>query len=281
MVVKFNSFFKHRRWFQFFSLLLLMVIPFLALQKITIIAGNYFSLRIWKIEFADPLFALQTVLLTFSVTIGLLGAVVIPVLLAALGGRLFCSFVCPYNLLAELLQKVKKKIFNVKGATVPLKRSYYWAMLGLWLVIVVISGFPVLYYVSMPGQSGVFLSRLIFWHVLGSEGLLILLLLIVDVWFLNRLWCKLICPVGALLQRFHLKKGLNVRFNDFQCVCSEDDSESPCVSRCPIFLNPKKENLYPFCFNCGACVQECQWYGHALSFRLFENPQKQIEEERA
>ncbi len=256
--------FRKRKWIQILSLLFLILIPVLNLFKITFVTGNYFSLRIWKIEFVDPLFALQHLYLTFSFNGQLLLGILIPLLLAVFGGKLFCSFICPYNLLAEGLQKILPK--NVKTFTAQPRR--YWAILSAWLLLALIAGFPILYFVSMPGQIGVFFSDLIFLKVAGVESLLILALLLLDVLVFKRIWCRELCPVGALLQRFHHRKGLTITYNEMDCICSPDETESPCVQRCPIYLNPKKPNIYPSCFNCGECVKECYFYGEALKLHF-------------
>lgn len=260
--------FRKRRLIQIGSLIFLIVIPLLNLLNLEVVTGNYYSLRIWKIEFVDPLFALQHLLLTLKFNWQLLMGISIPLLIAFLGGKLFCSFICPYNLLAEWLQKIlpakKTNVFKVNA-----KR--YWAVLIGWIILTVIAGFPILYFVSMPGQIGVFLGDLIFLKVMGVESLMILAVLGIDVVFLKRIWCRELCPVGALLQRFHWNYGLKINYNEIDCVCSTDEIDSPCVQRCPVYLNPKSDPLYPACFNCGECVKECYYYGEALKLKFIKD----------
>ncbi len=257
--------FRKRRLIQILSLLLLIMIPTLNLLKVEMITGNYYSLRIWKIEFVDPLFALQHLLLTFNFNWQLLMGITIPILIAFIGGKLFCSFICPYNLVAEWLQKIlPRKITTVFAVNA----NRYWVVLATWLILSVIAGFPILYFVSMPGQIGVFISDIIFLKALGIESLVVLVILLMDVFFLRRIWCRELCPVGALLQRFHWNRGLMINYNEMHCVCTMEEAESPCVQSCPVYLNPKKEPLYPSCFNCGECVRECYFFGEALKIKF-------------
>ncbi|EHO43213.1 periplasmic nitrate reductase NapH [Caldithrix abyssi DSM 13497] len=256
--------FRKRRVIQVLSLAFLVMIPILNVLKITFVTGNYYSLRIWKIEFVDPLFALQDFLLTLSLNRTLLLGLIIPVGIAFFAGKIFCSFICPYNLLAEWL----RKIFPGKGRVYPVHSRRYWGILVGWLILAALAGFPILYFVSMPGQIGVFFSDLIFLKMVGTESLIIVVLLALDVVVFNRIWCRELCPVGALLQRFHYKKGLIVSYSEMDCVCSMNETESPCVMRCPIHINPKSNKIYPSCFNCGECVKECYFYGEALKMNF-------------
>ncbi len=264
---RFISFlFRKRRLIQILSLLFIITIPILNYFKETFVIGNYYSLRIWKIDFVDPLFALQHLLLTFKFPVTLLIGILIPLLAAFFAGKMFCSFLCPYNLFAEWLQKFIPRaqiVFNAHARR-------YWAILLGWLIITVLAGFPILYFVSMPGQISVFISDLIFLKVLGYESLIILVLLFLDVIVFKRIWCRELCPVGAFLERFHYKKGLHINYSEIDCICSTDETDSPCVAQCPLYLNPKSNFVYPSCYNCGACVQECYFYGEALSFKIFK-----------
>ena len=257
--------FRKRRLIQILSLMLLIGIPVFNLFQFIFVTGNYYSLRIWKIEFADPLFALQYFLLTYKLPLSLIIGVIVPLMLAFFAGKLFCSFLCPYNLLAEWLQKITPN----KPITHQVHSRRYWLILTGWLILTLLAGFPVLYFVSMPGQIGVFFSDLIFLKVVGFESLIIVILLLSDVLLFRRIWCRELCPVGALLQRFHFKKGLRIEYNEFDCICSPDEVDSPCIKKCPVYLNPKSTKIYPVCFNCGACVQECYFYGEALKITFF------------
>ncbi len=261
-----NILIRKRRWFQWASLSFLVLIPVLYLNKIYLIRGNYFSLGIWKAEFMDPVFILQNLLINFGLTAAMIMGILIPALIAFFTGKTFCSFICPYNLIAELLQKViRKKEKTIKVIPNP-KPKYYWLIFLSWLVLVVIAAFPLIYFFSMPGQISVFLGDLILFKAVGLESLIILAVLLIDLLILRRAWCRLICPVGAMLQRFHAPFGLKVQFEETRCLC--DFENSPCQKSCPLYLDPKQKNLYPFCYNCGECATICARYGQALSMKF-------------
>ncbi|NOX88884.1 MAG: 4Fe-4S binding protein [Calditrichaeota bacterium] len=261
-----NILIRKRRWFQWASLSFLALIPVLYLNKIYLIRGNYFSLGIWKAEFMDPVFVLQNLLINFGLTTAMIMGILIPALIAFFTGKTFCSFVCPYNLVAELLAKLIGKKEKTTKTVSFMKAKYYWLIFGGWLVLTAIAAFPLIYFFSMPGQISVFLGDLILFKAAGLESLIILGVLLIDLLILRRAWCRLICPVGAMLQRFHAPFGLRVKFEETSCLCDFDNS--PCQKSCPLYLDPKQKNLYPFCYNCGECTTICARYGQALSMKF-------------
>ena len=272
---------KYRRSFQIFTLFFLIAIPILILLDIRYIIGNLYSINFWNLEIVDPSMILQTIVLSKEFYIPLLIGGIIPILLALLLGRVFCSWACPYNTILELLElkwirRLRRKFTkkNKKVSKNP-KPIIYWSIFLVIILITVISGFHFFTWISMPGiiSSEIFASIVGFG--LGIEFILFIAILLSEVILGKRYWCKYICPVGATLSLFRTKYTLHISHNDDVCDCSA--YSEPCVNVCPLNLSPKQFNLYPYCFNCGRCIKICEQTGNrALKFSFVKETLKKM-----
>jgi len=251
-----------RRLSQIGSLVLIIVIPFLNKSGINFLKGTYYSISIGNLDIIDPAMALQMILLTKSILITVLLMMVVPVLLALILGKVFCSWACPFNFIAELLTKFKKSpATHVRNP----KAHYYWMIFAVILLFIMMLGIPVIAFISMPGQISALIADAIFSGVLGIEILLVLIILVIEFIFNRKFWCKYVCPVGATLSLFRIKKTLKISYNPKKCASCDAKTENLCVSACPLGLNPKLSGAYPYCYNCMECVNECRKNGKALS----------------
>ncbi len=263
---------RYRRWVQTLSLLLFVAVPVLNGYGIHAIVGTLYSISIGELDMADPVMVLQTILLTREIYLPLLLAAVVPVVIAWLFGRVFCSWVCPQNTLSEWSDALQQRFFpkrwkrehHFKFGRNP-SAVWYWLIFAALLLITVILGLPLLSYVSAPGIITSFLSQAILGLGVGAEIVLVLAIFAIEAALFRRFWCKYACPVGAGLALFQGRRSLRVQFNTEMCDCKP--GTAPCYAVCPLHLAPKDiETLYPYCFNCGLCVAFCENAGHALTF---------------
>jgi len=251
-----------RRISQIGSMVLIIVIPLLNKSGINILKGTYYSISIGELDIIDPAMALQMILLTKSILITVLLMMVVPVLLALIFGKVFCSWACPFNFLAELLTKFKKSpSTHVRNP----KAHYYWIILVIFLLLITILGIPIIAFISMPGQISALIADAIFNGTIGVEILLVLIILALEFIFNRKFWCKYVCPVGATLSLFRIKKTLKISYDPKKCASCEAKTDNFCVSACPLGLNPKLKGIYPYCYNCMECVNTCRKNGKALS----------------
>lgn len=263
---------RYRRWVQVLSLLLFAAIPVLNGYGIHTLIGTLYSLSIGDLDIADPVMVLQTVLLSRQIYVPLLLAVWVPVVIAWLFGRVFCSWVCPQNTLSEWIDAVQQRLFARRWKQVHHFKygknphaAWYWLIFGLLILLTAVLGVPLLAYLSAPGIITSSLSQAILQHHVGVEILLVLGVLVVEAAIFRRFWCKYGCPVGAGLALFQGRRSLRVHFNSDLCDCKP--GTAPCYAECPLHLAPKETaTLYPYCFNCGLCVTFCEKAGRALTF---------------
>lgn len=266
-----------RRIIQIFTLVFLFLIPVLNLLGSNFILGTLYSISFGALDIADPVMALQTTVLSQTVYLPLLLACVIPVLLALIFGKVFCSWMCPYNTILELTdsleEKFAKRWWRKKRRKIRIgnhRKRIYWAVFIFLVFITVIIGFPLLSYLSMPGIISTQIAQTVRVMSPGLEIGLALVLIGVESVVANRFWCKYICPVGAGLAFFRVPNTLHIAFDDDKCVLT--GTIPPCAKACPLGLDPTEAGIHPYCYNCGQCLDVCEKTGSgALRFAWSSN----------
>ncbi len=274
--VKKNKFYKklnfYRKIVQIFSLAFLVTVPLLVVNKIYSIIGTLYSITIFGVDIVDPAMALQTTILSREVVEVILVGIIIPVLLALIFGKVFCSWICPFNTLSEYWQKLTSKLFRDRYRKIKKLLTYenpkpviFWSILISFFILSIVLKFPLITFLSAPGIISSEISHFIMGMGFGLELLIVLMIIFIEGILFKRYWCKFICPIGGVLSVFRVKRTLHVSYNSDLCTCKA--GSDPCSYVCPLDLSPKSKNLYPFCFNCGECIRVCEKTGNsALSF---------------
>ena len=259
-----------RRLVQIITLLGFVLIPILNGFGIHFFMGTLYSLSIGELDIVDPLMALQTILLTRDIYLPLVIAAGLPIAVALIFGRVFCSWMCPQNTLSEWVDWLQRKLFHrrwVKEHHFKYGRNpasfWFWLIFGFLLIATLIAGFPLLAYLSAPGIITSTLSQAVLGMGIGVEILLVVIILLIEAAIFRRFWCKYFCPVGAFLALFRTARTWRISFQPQACDCKP--GTAPCYTVCPLHLAPKEtESLYPYCINCGLCVAFCENAGKAL-----------------
>lgn len=258
-----------RRMIQLGTVLFIIAIPIVNKIGYHAVNGTFYSLSLGKLDIVDPALVLQTILLTKSIHLPLLIATVIPILVTLLFGKVFCSWVCPFNFLAEFSEKLRWKF---KPPTTHRNRNpkpkYYWIVFGVILMMLIITGIPVITLISMPGLITSQIADVLFYNSVGIEVLLVFFLLILEILVVSRFWCKYACPVGATLAMVQSKRTLKIKYDSSKCAQCSEKTVNPCNKSCPINLNPKQPDIYPYCYNCFECIEVCNSFGGALTIKL-------------
>jgi len=266
-----------RRIIQISTVIFIFIVPLLNKAGINHITGTFYSISVGNLDIVDPALMLQTILLTKQIFFPLLLAGLIPLIITLLLGKVFCSWVCPFNLLAEFADRLRRIIRpgSVKVHNNNPKPHYYWLVFGSIIMLVAILGVPIISFISMPGLITGQVADLIFAGVVGFEILLVIVILLLEIFIATRFWCKYACPVGATLALFRFKNTLKIKFTASKCVCSTN-TILKCNAACPLQLDPRNPGIYPYCYNCGECVDACRHNGQALLFS-FQSEDKKIE----
>lgn len=245
-----------RRLSQLLALGLIVLLPLLNKKGITWVSGTFYSMAFGPVWITDPLIGLQTILISWTADGVLILSVCIPIGVALLFGRVFCSWLCPQNSVSELVDFLGRKagirqLFKLK----PTPHCRY-AILVLILIATPLAGLPLASLLSAPGIISVQAANLVYEGTVGLELGLIGLIIVAELFLARRVWCNHLCPVGSFLGLFRWQKTLKV-------VMSEDAAHPcghclACTKACQLSLNPLREKIYPQCHNCGACLDACQ-----------------------
>ncbi len=238
------------------AFILILAVPFLNRYcHFSFIQGWYQSLSIGHLWFVSPLEGLESILTSRKLYGPLLVGMIGPVLLALLLGRVFCSWICPISFLSEIMDRLIRlltgKKFRKPGIAMP-RRMLWFALMGEVMLAMVI-GAPVFVFLSPPGLVGREIMMATLFHTLAIEGVIVIIVLLLHL-FSRRLFCRHLCPLGALIAVLGMARRLKIRKDKEACIdCGL------CKRACPLSLDPAKdESLSAYCWNCGECVDACK-----------------------
>jgi len=197
-------------------------------------------------------------LIIFSVTL----------LLALAIGRGFCSWVCPFGPLSELAWKLGTRILGrnpviPRGLDIPL-RGIKFALLGFFLyVILPLPADALEMFIGGPYNRIADAKMLYFFAPPSRTAIIVLAALVVLSLVFKNVWCRYLCPYGALLGILSLAGPLRVRRDPATCIdCGR--CTRACPQRIPVADRTAVRSLE--CTSCYACIESCPVDG-CLSFR--------------
>lgn len=257
--IKSNGWWFAHRWLVLRRLSQLSVIGlFLAgpLSGHWIVKGNLnSSLMLGVLPLTDPYIALQSLFAGQRPTEAMLiGVLVVGAVYLLIGGRAYCSWVCPVNPVTDAADWLRRRL-NITANT-RLKRATRFWILGLSLLVATATG--VIAWELVNPVSMLFRGIL---FGFGAAGFLIGAIFLVDLLLSRQAWCGHLCPVGAfysLLGRFSLARVKATGRDDcndcLDCfaVCPEHQ-----VIREPLKGNGNTAVLSSQCTNCGRCIDIC------------------------
>lgn len=222
------------------------------LAGMTLFSGNLASGELLGLQLSDPLAWLQAVIggRVFLVSY-LVSMLIVVVFYFLLGGRSFCGWVCPVNLVTELGDKVRTKM-KTGMATLPLATNRW--TLALVMVVVAVTGVPLFEMLSPIGIVG---RALVFGSLLPLA--LVVAILLAEILVARRVWCRSLCPLGGFYSLLGHYSPLRVGFAKERCTHCND-----CIAVCPVeeVLAPSLEHGVPQvkagdCTRCMACLDAC------------------------
>jgi ferredoxin-type protein NapH len=244
-----------RRVVQLAALALLVAIPVLNAAGVTFVTGSLYSLAIGPLWITDPLIGLQTFFTTLSVDTKMLVSVLIPVVAALALGRVFCSWVCPQNLISEAVDSVAgrlgvKRLFHPRPTAAP-----RYVVLTSIMALTALVGLPLASLLSAPGIISVQIARIVSEGTAGLELGLVGAVIVTELFLVRRGWCNYGCPVGGFLGLLRTKRTMKVSLGpDADRACERCGR---CAQACQLGLHPVGGRIYPLCHNCGDCVVAC------------------------
>jgi len=236
-----------------------------------ILSGNYSTGLLFDyVPLSDPYAVLQILASGFIVSADLLvGGVIVLVVYGLFVGRMFCSWVCPMNIIADSAIWVNQRIQIKTNLKLNRKTRY-----GVMLLGIVLS--PILGFAAFEAISPVsMLHRAIIFGA-GASWLVILAIFLFDIAVTKYGWCGHFCPLGAfysLIGRFSVIRINHNKDNCTNCmecfkVCHEEQVLG-IIGKQNGFINSGE------CTNCARCIEVCEDDALTFSFRnLFVNNTK-------
>ncbi len=248
---------RNRRWAVLIAVNLLFVVSFWL--DIQILEGALTASRFVGFHLIDLNSALHVMLAHKHIIVNLvIGTFTVFLLWVALGGRTFCSWVCPYHLVAELTEKLHLKLVQKKIVTDHEfhrgTRTVFWVLFALMSFI---SGYTVFETISPTG----ILSRALIYGPSLALGWVFLLLLF-EVFWSRRAWCRYVCPIGLTYGVVGALSPLRISYHVEPCF-HEGDCRKVCLVPHVLDVTIKGRasddaiGLGPDCTRCGLCVDTC------------------------
>ncbi len=240
-----------------------------------ILQGNLSSSKIFDIiPLADPYAVLQLFAAgSLLATDVLVGAVIILVFYSLVGGRAFCSWVCPINMVTDFANwiRVKTGLHKEEWQLRISRKTRYW-ILGLSLILSFIIAAPAFEFISPISM----LHRgLIFGMGFGWAAVMGVFLF--DLFVTKNGWCGHICPLGGFYSLITKPSAIRVKHDAEKCTLCMN-----CKNICPekqVLWMIGKESVFVTsgeCINCARCIEVCN--DDALNFGFRYKPQKEEKE---
>lgn len=226
--------------------------------------GSLSSSSIAGLDLLDPFGALQVAAASKSFEFDwLLAALPVLVVYGLIRGRAFCGWVCPANLLLEIVDAARRKLrIEVREMPVP-RHAKLWIALAV-LALSALTSVPVFEAFSPISAIN---KGILFGAVTGVWVLLAIVL--AELFWGHRVWCRSLCPLGGFYEALGHMGQVNVKFDRNACIRC-DACKSACLSD-PAILDPvltERDVIVRAgdCMACGSCIDACPT--RALSFTL-------------
>lgn len=212
--------------------------------------GTLGSASLLGLKLSDPLAALQILLLTGSLTLQVvLGVSTVVVFYWLLGGRSFCGWICPVHLLTDLTDRLPGR-----GSLKRWGNGWKWGSLAVMVILSLVLGLPAFETLSPIGISGRALS-----FGPGSEISVLVLIVLAELFLIRRVWCRSLCPLGAVYAGLGRISPLKVVYHSELCThCGR------CQQVCfvpevldPPLLQGAATVQSGECTRCAACIGDC------------------------
>ena len=239
-----------------------------ALVLLAFLSGPWFGVWVFKgnlsasllfdtVPLTDPFqFVQQLAARHWPYTTAITGAVILLVFYLLVGGRVFCSWVCPVNVVTDAAAWSRRRL-GIKTGRAPDSNTRYW-LLGGVLIAAAASGALVWEWVNPV----TYVQRSLIFGLTGGVWLALGIFLY-DLLVAGRGWCGHLCPMGAfygllgrtaLLRVSAAKRSACNDCMDCFTVCPEPQVIRPALKQVgqqsPIILSGE-------CTACGRCIDVC------------------------
>lgn len=173
--------------------------------------------------------------------------------------KAFCSWLCPVGTLSEGLGLLGKRIFGrsfdpPRWLDLPLRALKYLLLLFFLWVTAAMGGPALEGFLYSPFNAAADIRMYGFFADLSVFALAVLVILAVLSLLVRDVWCRYLCPYGALLGLLSLASPLGIRRSKDTCIDCEK-----CTKACPSRIQVHKAGrvFSDACTGCYQCVEAC------------------------
>lgn len=173
---------------------------------------------------------------------------------AVLFGAIFCGYICPFGSFQEWIGKLGRKLFPKKyNRIVPKKLDRVLRYLRYLVLIMVLYQTAVSAKLVFQSVDPYYALFNFFTNEVAVSAYIMLGVITVLSLFIERPWCKYLCPYGALLGLFNSTRIFKIRRNKSTCI-----SCNKCDRMCPMNIEVSgKEVIRDLqCISCHQCTSE-------------------------
>ena len=266
--------YRMKRWILVFAIHLLFFLSFAI--DIQILEGTLSGSRFLGFHLIDIFTILEMYLAEHHLHINvIIGVSTITIFYLLVGGRSYCSWVCPYGILSEIGEKwhntlVAKKIIKDRKFDHRI-RYFFWC---IFLILSFTSAYLVFETFNVVGIMSRFIA-----YGWSLSLVWVLIVFAFEVFYSRRAWCTYLCPIGTTYGLIGKVSALRVQWND-NCdhcmVCSDVCFENQVLEITKAKYDKQREEkgitkeyiTGADCTLCGRCIDVCHEDALSFEFRL-------------
>jgi polyferredoxin len=181
----------------------------------------------------------------------------------------FCAWLCPVGTLSEYLWKLGQKLFGrnltlPRWLDIPLRALKYLLLAALASLVIFMSADALQSFLLSPFGIIADVKMLNFFRHLGTIGIAVLITLALLSVMIKNVWCRYLCPYGALMGIVSTLSPVKIRRDASACIdCNK--CNHACPSSLPIAQLTQVTSAE--CTACMTCIAACP-AENALQFAL-------------
>lgn len=183
------------------------------------------------------------------------------IIFAAIFRRSFCGNICPFGALQEFIGLAYPKKYKVPQKTDRYLRLIKYVIL---IISIVMAWFTMTLWISPFDPWAAFGHIYNFTEMISGYtiGAIILVLTLIASLFINRIFCKYLCPAGAMYAIVGKLSFLKIKRNTKTCINCEK-----CSKKCPMDIEVHKTTDVRSveCISCMRCIDVCPDPGNMIA----------------
>lgn len=266
--------YRMKRWIVVISIHLLFFLSFHI--DIQTLEGTLNGSRFLGFHLIDPFTTIEMFLATYHMPVNMvIGTITVLLFYLFIGGRTYCSWVCPYGILSEIGEKLHDTLVNkkiIKNRKFDNRvRHIFWL---IFLILSFSSGYLVFETINVVG----ILSRFIAYG--WSLALCwVIAIFLIEVFFSRRAWCTYICPIGTTYGYIGKISAFRIQWNDNcdHCMVCHDvcfENQVLDLTKAKYDTQRKEKGIKTEyvtgadCTLCGRCIDVCHSDALKFDFRI-------------